>query len=312
MPLDIADRALLDAYSEAVSAVVDRVCPAVAHIAVRQDGRGGAGSGVVISPDGLALTNAHVVRGASTLRATLPSGLTAAGQVLGTDAETDLALIRLDANEALPAVELGVSADLRVGQIAVAIGNPLGFQHTATAGIISAVGRTLGGREGRAIADLVQTDAALNPGNSGGALADSGGRVVGIATATIMGAQGLCFAVASDTARLVVGELVRFGRVRRGRIGIAGQTVPLPRRVADALGVPPRGAVLVSEVAPDGPAAQAGLKAGDLLLAADGAPLLSVHALVRRLTGDGAGAPLTVQVARADAARRIRVQPAAG
>ncbi|WP_198373180.1 S1C family serine protease, partial [Roseomonas rosulenta] len=231
-PLPAADDPLLDAYSRAVTAAVARVGPAVVHIAA---GRG-SGSGVVISPDGLILTNSHVVAGATRLEATAPDGRRFAARLLGDDPPSDLAVLRAEAPGALPAAELGDSAALRPGQVAIAIGNPLGFANTVTAGIISAVGRALPARGGWPIEDLIQTDAALNPGSSGGALADSAGRVVGIATAVIAGAQGLCFAVAADTARVVLGQVLRFGRVRRAVLGLAVERVALPGRLARAAG----------------------------------------------------------------------------
>jgi len=311
MPLDAPtrDAPLLDAYSAAVVAAVTRVGPAVVNIAVQADRHGGAGSGVAVSPDGLVLTNSHVARGAKRILIATQDGRRADAALLGDDPDTDLALLRAH-GDGFAAATLGRSADLRVGQLAVAIGNPLGFQSTVTAGIVSATGRTLGGREGRAIEDLIQTDAALNPGNSGGALVDSRGEVIGINTAVVAGAQGLCFAVASDTARLVLGELVRFGRVRRGRIGIAGQTVRLPRRIADRLGRDQPTAVLAAEVQADSPAHRAGLRSGDLLLEADGERLTGLYRLLARLTGDGAQAPVTLTYARDGAAATATVLPA--
>ncbi|MBX9698691.1 MAG: trypsin-like peptidase domain-containing protein, partial [Acetobacteraceae bacterium] len=228
LPPTLEDASLLDAYSRAVTAAVERVGPAVVHVAVRGAGRGGHGSGVVVSPDGLVLTNAHVVAGGEAVRLTAPEGRPVAARLIGTDPDTDLALLRAENAEALPAAVLGDSAALRVGQLAIAIGNPLGFSSTVTAGVVSALGRSLPGRGGRPVEDLVQTDAALNPGNSGGALVDSAGRVIGINTAIIAGAQGLCFAVAANTAALVLGDLVRFGRVRRAALGLTGQREAVP------------------------------------------------------------------------------------
>jgi S1-C subfamily serine protease len=231
-------------------------------------------------------------------------------RLLGLDADTDLALLRAETEAALPAAELGDSAALRVGQLAIAIGNPLGFSSTVTAGVVSALGRSLPGRGGRPVEDLVQTDAALNPGNSGGALVDGAGRVVGINTAVIAGAQGLCFAVASNTARLVLGDLVRFGRVRRAALGLTGQREALPRRLARAHGLAQESGVLVAAVRPGGPAARAGIEAGDLLLAIGGAPATGVDALLRWLTGERVGQAAEVALLRRGELRRLRVVPA--
>ena len=235
------DQLLFDAYSQAVVDVVDRVGPAVVRVETPPDRekrqRGGTGSGVVISPDGLVLTNSHVVQGASAVRLALADTRTVKARVLGDDPHTDLALLRVVDDVSLPAARLGNSKSLRRGQLVVAIGNPLGFESTVTAGVVSALGRSLRSYSGRLIDDVIQTDAALNPGNSGGPLVSSRGEVIGINTAVIAGAQGICFAVASNTASHVVSEIVRHGRVRRAFIGVAGQTVPLPRRLALALGL---------------------------------------------------------------------------
>ena len=235
------EQPLFDAYSQAVVDVVDRVGPAVVRVETPPDRekrqRGGTGSGVVISPDGLVLTNSHVVQGASAVRLALADTRTVKARVLGDDPHTDLALLRIVDDVSLPAARLGNSKGLRRGQLVVAIGNPLGFESTVTAGVVSALGRSLRSSTGRLIDDVIQTDAALNPGNSGGPLVSSRGEVIGINTAVIAGAQGICFAVASNTASHVVSEIIRHGRVRRAFIGVAGQTVPLPRRLALALGL---------------------------------------------------------------------------
>jgi S1-C subfamily serine protease len=308
------DTILLDAYSRAVTAAVDRVGPAVVHVAVGAAGQrgSGSGSGVVVSPDGLVLTNAHVVAGAGAgaLRLTSPDGRPMPAQVLGADADTDLALLRAEAPGALVAAELGDSGALRVGQVAIAIGNPLGFSSTVTAGVVSALGRSLPGRGGRPVEDLVQTDAALNPGNSGGALADSAGRVIGITTAIIAGAQGLCFAVASNTARVVLGDLVRFGRVRRAALGLTGQREAVPRRFARAHGIDQDTGVLVQGVQQGGPAARAGIEAGDLLLAFDGQKVTGVDGLLRWLSGERVGRPAEALLLRRGDPRRVTVVPA--
>ena len=224
-----------------VSDVVDRVGPSVVRIDVRKNGRSaGSGSGVIISSDGLALTNSHVVQGSRTVNLTTLEGRELQARVLGDDPDTDLALLRVEADVSLPAAKLGDSAKLKRGQIAIAIGNPLGFDATVTAGVVSALGRSLQSRTGRMIEDVVQTDAPLNPGNSGGPLVSSAGEVIGINTAVIMGAQGICFAVASNTASFVAGEIARHGRVRRAYIGVGAATIAIPRRIALRL-APPTG-----------------------------------------------------------------------
>ncbi len=236
------DAPLFDAYSQAVVDVVDLVGPSVVRVETPADPqtkrqRGGTGSGVVISPDGLVLTNSHVVQGASSVRLALADTRTVKARVMGNDPHTDLALLRIVDDVSLPAARLGNSKGLKRGQLVVAIGNPLGFESTVTAGVVSALGRSLRAQTGRLIDDVIQTDAALNPGNSGGPLVSSRGEVIGINTAVIAGAQGICFAVASNTASHVVSEIVRHGRVPRAFIGVSGQTVVLPRRLALALGL---------------------------------------------------------------------------
>ncbi len=297
---NVDERPLFDAYSQAVVDVVDRVGPAVVRVETPADRekrqRGGTGSGVVISPDGLVLTNSHVVQGASAVRLALADTRTVMARVLGDDPHTDLALLRVVDDVSLPAARLGNSKGLRRGQLVVAIGNPLGFESTVTAGVVSALGRSLRSYSGRLIDDVVQTDAALNPGNSGGPLVSSRGEVIGINTAVIAGAQGICFAVASNTASHVVSEIVRHGRVRRAFIAVAGQTVPLPRRLALALGLKQARGVAIASLEPDGPAAKAGLEAGNIVLALDGEPVTGADDLVRLLGGAriGVATPLTV------------------
>jgi S1-C subfamily serine protease len=305
----LPDAALLDAYSSAVTAAVERAGPAVVNVAIRKGRQGGAGSGVVVSPDGLILTNSHVASGAEALMIATAEGRRFPARLLGDDPDTDLALLRAETDAVLPAATLGDSAALRPGQLAVAIGNPLGFSSTVTAGVVSALGRTLRGAAGRPIEDLIQTDAALNPGNSGGALVDSRGAVIGINTAMIGGAQGLCFAVAANTARLVLGQLVRFGRVRRARLGLSGQMEAVPRRFARAHGIVQPTGVLVMEVVAGSPAGRAGVERGDLLLSAAGEVLTGVDSLLRWLSGDRVGEHAELVVLRRGDLRRIGVVP---
>lgn len=295
MPFDLGldDSEELDPYSTRVANAVDRVAPAVAHIRVSDEQRHprGSGSGVVYTPDGYLLTNHHVIADAARVSASLPDGL-------GSDPATDLAVLQIAAN-GLPHAEFGSSARLRVGQLVVAIGNPLGFQATVTAGIVSALGRSLRTRSGRLIDGVIQTDAPLNPGNSGGPLVDGRGRVVGVNTAMIGMAQGICFAIGSDTAIDVAARLMRDGRVRRSRLGIAGQTVPLDRRVVQRLGSTAVTAVMIAEVIPGGPAERAGLMKGDALLRLGGRPVSGVDDLHRLLTADIAGVEQLVEILRA-------------
>jgi len=289
-----------DGFSETVIQVVDAIGPAV--IGVRRTSRGrdlydGAGSGVIISPDGYALTNNHVVHGAGRIEAVLHDGSIAQADVVGTDPDTDLALLRLAGN-GHRAAALGDSDDLKVGELAVAIGNPLGLQATVTVGVISALRRTLRGDSGRLIEDVIQTDAALNPGNSGGALVDAHGAVVGINTAIIGGAQGICFAVPSNTARFVVPELMREGRVARGWFGIAGQTQELSRALARRLNLHAGSGVLVVAVSRGGPAEAADLRPGDVVLTLDGVATPSVDAIHKLLTRNRIGKRVELQALR--------------
>src|SRR5215470_2542214 len=261
------DEAPLDAYSRAVTAVVGRVGPAVVRVESVAEGRrhGGSGSGVIIAGDGLVLTNSHVIAGAKRVRLAFAEAGEAEAQILGDDPDTDLALLRTELPCGMPAAVLSDSKALRRGQLVVAIGNPLGFESTVTAGVISALGRSLRARSGRLIEDVIQTDAALNPGSSGGPLVATTGEVVGINTAMIYGAQGICFAVASNTALVVIGEIIRYGRVRRAYLGIVAQTVVLPGRFAREFGEASL-AVRIGGLEANGPAAQAGLRDGDILL----------------------------------------------
>jgi S1-C subfamily serine protease len=265
---------------------------------------------VVISPDGLVLTNAHVVNGAHEIRLTDTEGRTTEARLLGIDPDTDLALLRADAARSLAFAPLGNSKALRRGQLAIAIGNPLGFESTVTAGVISALGRSLRATTGRMIEDVIQTDAALNPGNSGGPLVSSRGEVIGINTAVIAGAQGICFAVASNTASHVVSEIVRHGRVRRAFIGVAGQTVPLPRRLVLALGLAQARGVAIVSLEPDSPAAKSGLQPGNIVLALDGEPVTGADDLVRLLGGGRIGVATTLSVIAGSERKQVVVVPA--
>jgi S1-C subfamily serine protease len=304
MPLDAATT--LDPYSSQVIHAFDRAGPAVVHVtAFRPDGRSaGQGSGVIFTPDGYVLTNSHVVARAARLRASLTDGQSFEATLVGDDPATDTAVLRLSAS-GLPHAELGQSATLRVGQLVIAIGNPLGFTCTVTAGIVSALGRTLRAPSGAFIDSVIQTDAPLNPGNSGGPLVSGSGAVVGINTATIAPAQGICFAIGIDTAVWVASRLMRDGRVRRSRLGISAQTVPLHTRLRRFHGLDQGTAILVSEVAKEGAAARAGIEAGDLLVIFDSVPVTGVEDLHRLLTGERAGVPATATVLRR--AKRIEL-----
>jgi S1-C subfamily serine protease len=310
------DAALLDAYSRAVIDVVESVSPAVVRLDVRaaEHGRkgasgGGSGSGVIVAPDGLVLTNSHVDGGATRIRATTADGQNLTAQVVGDDPDTDLALVRVNESVTLPSAPLGDSRKLKRGQLVIAIGNPLGFESTVTAGVVSALGRSLRARTGRLIDDLIQTDAALNPGNSGGPLVSSHGEVVGINTAIITGAQGICFAVAANTAKFVLGELVRHGRVRRGYIGISAAQTRLPRRIRHVAGVAQESAVVVSGVEPGSPADRAGLVAGDMVLALDGQAVTGADDLIRLLTGEKIGRGIEIEVLREGARKHLALTP---
>jgi S1-C subfamily serine protease len=303
------DTTLLDAYSNAVTRVVEGVGSSVVRLDIRHGGRGRAasGSGVILSPDGLILTNSHVVQGAKRAEVTALDGRSVSGRVLGDDPDTDLALVRVEEDTTLPPAKLGNSKKLKPGEIAIAIGNPLGFDASVTAGVISALGRSLRSKSGRLIDDVIQTDAALNPGNSGGPLVSSRGEVIGINTAIIAGAQGICFAVASNTASFVLGELVAHGRVRRAYLGIAAGTVPLPRRIALRLGLAQRMGAVVSAVETESPADQAGLLTGDIVLALDGAPITGADDLVHLLDAEKINRTIPLDVLRRSDQRRFWV-----
>lgn len=283
------ERILLDAYSESVASIVDRASPAVIHLEVRgNDAPGGSGSGFFISPDGYALTNSHVVSGARGIRAALADGRRLPAVLIGDDPDTDLAVVRVGATD-VTHLALADSDRVRPGQIAVAIGSPMGFQQTVTAGIVSGLGRSLRAQSGRAIEHIIQTDAALNPGNSGGPLLDTRGAVMGVNTAIIRPAQGICFAIASNIAHWVAGWLIKEGRVRRSFIGVAGQNVPLLRKLVLAYRLTVESGVLVSRVEPGSPAANARLREEDVIVSLDGIATPRVETLHRLLTADRIG-----------------------
>ncbi len=304
----VSDASLLDAYSTAVTGAVERISPSVAHIEVHQAAAGrsrrggpqerqGGGSGFVFTPDGLILTNSHVVHEAVRIAVTLSDGRHMPATLIGEDPASDLAVIRVD-EPSLVAAELGDSQKLRVGQIAIAIGAPYGFQSTVTAGVVSALGRSLRSYSGRLIDDVIQTDASLNPGNSGGPLVDSAGRVIGVNTATILPAQGICFAIGINTAKFVASRLLRDGRIRRSYVGISGQTVPVHRRIVRFYDLPKETGALVQYVEENSPAKRAGLRSGDVIIALEGQPVAGVDDLHRLLTEVRVGVSSSVTVLR--------------
>ncbi len=315
------DGALLDAYSHAVTRAVERVGPSVVHISVRHaigagraasEPRGerpaGAGSGFVFTPDGLILTNSHVVHGASSIEVTLQDGRRLPATLVGDDPDTDLAVVRIGAED-LTVAELGDSRQLKPGQLVIAIGSPLGFQATVTAGVVSALGRSLRSRSGRLMDDIIQTDAALNPGNSGGPLLDSRGTVVGVNTAVILPAQGLCFAIPASTARRVAGLLIREGRIRRGWLGIGGQNVTLQRRRVREFALAHDTALLVLHVEKGSPAESAGLTEGDIIVGFEAESVAGVDDLHRLLTEERIGQPVTLTLLRHGERKTLAVVP---
>ncbi|HEY3798362.1 MAG TPA: trypsin-like peptidase domain-containing protein [Caulobacteraceae bacterium] len=306
---DNPDAPALDAYSRVVTAAVEAVAPAVVRVHPRLKGRGGVGSGVIVSPDGLILTNSHVAQKAAIAEIVTPDGRHLTARLLGDDPDTDLALLRVDDPAPLPSARLGDSQALSRGRLVVAIGNPLGFEATVTAGVVSALGRSLPGQGGRQLEDLIQTDAALNPGNSGGALVSSAGEVVGINTAVIAGAQGICFAVASNTAAFVLGELLAHGRVRRGWIGVAVQRAAIPRRHALAAGLAQDSGVLVTAVEPGSPASLGGLVEGDVIVSANARRTTGADDLIRALDWRSLEAPLTLAILRRGRPLTLTVTP---
>jgi len=317
-----SDQSLLDAYSEAVVGAAEKISLSVVKIEVTQAAksrsgeskeRQGGGSGFVFTPDGLVLTNSHVVHDAKRIQVSLADGTRLAAHTVGDDPATDLAVIRVGMpdNDApnLIAAPLGDSQSLRVGQIAIAIGNPYGFQYTVTAGVVSALGRSLRSYSGRLIEDVIQTDASLNPGNSGGPLVTSDGRVIGVNTATIMGAQGLCFAIGINTAKFVAGRLLRDGRIRRSYIGVEAQTAPLHRRLVRFYDLASESGVFVMSIDDGSPAKKAGLREGDVIIALDGKPVAGVDDLHRLLTDARVGVSNSLTVLRHTEKLELRVVP---
>src|SRR5262252_2064160 len=316
-----SDEALLDVYSQTVMGVAERVSPSVVNIEIRrqrndrQVGRGrfpqearGSGSGFIFTPDGFILTNSHVAHGAAGIEVTLADGRQYEAQPIGDDPDTDLAVIRINAPILAPAA-LGESQKIKVGQLVIAIGNPYGFQSTVTAGVVSALGRSLRSSSGRLMDDVIQTDAALNPGNSGGPLVNSRGEVIGVNTAMILPAQGICFAIAIDTAKFVAGRLIRDGRISRSFIGVAGQNVPLPRRIVRYYNLPIETAILIVSFEESSPARKAGLREGDLIIAFDGQSVAGIDQLHRLLTGERAGQSLPVEVIRRTERLTLQIVP---
>lgn len=306
----VTDAGLLDAYSKSVINVVEKVGPAVINIEVRKrlpehlanrapNGQvGGSGSGFVFTPDGFALTNSHVVHGADHITVTLADGQHFPATLIGDDPDTDLAVIRVEANEHLPHVELGDSDEIRVGQLAIAIGNPYGFQATVTSGVISAMARSFRSGSGRLIDNVIQTDAALNPGNSGGPLLNSRGEVIGVNTAIIAVAQGICFAVPINTARYVAGRLIKDGKIIRSYVGVGGQNVPLHRKVVRYFNLPVDTGVMVLELDPNGPAALAGVQQNDVIVRFGNTDTPTIDHLHRLMTEQTIGVPTEIVVIR--------------
>jgi len=307
-----SDAALLDAYSRAVTGAVDRVAPAVAHVRVRREkgarGGEGAGSGFLITPDGYLVTNSHVASGATALEVTLPDGRTADARIVGDDPDSDLAVLQVHAGD-LAWIRFGDSGGVRVGQVAIAIGSPFGFQHTVTAGIVSALGRSMRAQTGRLLDNVIQTDTSLNPGNSGGPLVDARGDVIGVNTAVIRGAQGISFAIAASTAERVAISLIREGRVRRARLGVGGQTLPLPRRIVRHFALPAESGVRVETVERGSPAATAGLLRGDVIVELDGTPVPDIDTLQRVLAADTIARALEVRIVRRDRTLVLAITP---
>jgi S1-C subfamily serine protease len=313
------DSALLDAYSGAVIGALERVAPAVAFIEVvhnntaragrRSTQRRGSGSGFLFTPDGYLLTNSHVVHGADRVTVRLTDEARCDADLVGSDPDSDLAVLRIGSSAPLPYVEFGDSAKLKVGQVAIAIGNPLGYSKTVTTGVISALGRTLRATSGRLMHDVIQTDAALNPGNSGGPLVDSQGRVIGVNTAMIPQAQAICFATGSNTAKWVIGQLFAHGRVRRAYIGVSGASVLIATRVMRHFGLSSAGAVHVLEVIAGSPAAHAGVAVGDRIVSLNGVPVDGIDGLQRQLDASCIGHNCELKLLRRSAVVHVTLRP---
>jgi len=317
----LTDEGLLDSYSRAVTGVAETVGPAVVRLDIKRRVRGrdahgrevaqevgGSGSGFIFTPDGLIATNSHVVSGAIEIGVTLNDGQVLQADLIGDDPDTDLAVVRV-AGHKLPSVPLGESRGLRVGQLAVAIGNPYGFQCSVTAGVVSALGRSLRSQNGRLMDDVIQTDAALNPGNSGGPLVSSKGEVIGVNTAVILPAQGICFATAIDTAKVTIAQLLRHGRVRRARLGIAGQNIVLPRRMVRHYSLERDGAVQAASIERGGPASRAGLEQGDIIVGFAGQAVAGFDDLHRLLTEEKLGGSVPVTVLRRGQRLTLEILP---
>lgn len=308
---------LLDAYSNAVIGAVDRVSPSVVNIDTRRLARSGeresrgSGSGFVVTPDGFAITNSHVVNGADRIDVGFADGTRLPATLVGEDPDTDIAVIKIDSRRALAYAKLGESRRLRVGQIAIAIGNPYGFNTTVTTGVISATARSMRSRTGRLIDNILQTDAALNPGNSGGPLVDSNGFVIGVNTAVVLPAQGICFAIPIDTASWIAGKLIRDGKISRSRIGIAGQNIPLPRQMLRYFELLGETAVIVSGLEEGGPADRAGVQEGDVIVELNQERITSIDDLQRELTEERVGQSMKLGVIRAQEKIDLVVVPVA-
>src|SRR5688572_28567683 len=304
-----ADSGLLDAYSEAVIDAAGRASPSVVNVEVRRgETPAGSGSGFVFTPDGFILTNSHVVHGATDIRVGFPDGRRFLADRIGEDPATDLAVLRISACD-LVSTTFGKSSGLRVGQLVIAIGNPFGFQCTVTSGVVSALGRSLRSESGHLIDNVIQTGAALNPGNSGGPLVTSRGEVVGVNTAIIPSAQGICFAVGIDTANYLAGRLIKDGRIRRGFIGVAGQNVPLPRRLVRGHNLATDTGIFVVSVEPGSPAVQAGVRDGDILVAFDEHPIADIDSLHRILTENHVGSRATMTLLRGTDKLDLQIVP---
>ncbi|HKC51470.1 MAG TPA: trypsin-like peptidase domain-containing protein [Myxococcota bacterium] len=302
------DEPLLDAYSQAVVSAVEAIQPSVVHVEVERRGARGGGSGFVFTPDGLLVTNSHVAGGATRLEVSLADGSERIATIVGDDPGTDLAILKIDGPQ-LRSATLGDSSRVRPGQLAIAVGSPLGFASTVTAGIVSARGRSMRSISGRLIDHVIQTDAALNPGNSGGPLVDSRGEVIGVNTAVIAGAQGLAFAIEIDLLKRIAGELIRDGHIRRSHLGVGGQSAPIHRSIVRHYGLPAATGIVVRTVEDRSPAQQAGLREGDLIVAFDGTAVAGIDDLHKLLTAERTGVPARLRVLRHTELVELEVVP---